>query len=365
MKFLSLFLMLVCMVPLETIQAELPSLPASLQLDAECRFELQWEFQDADVEYLIYAVDESGERVPFACTRERSYPVPANIPQFEVEALRDGTVIASSGPIVAAYPNYTTDEWLQIAPYLLPNTHPVKPKLEKMFRKKRYISTIDTLKDGDFTVKGPGSGRTLVAKHKKLPDVLIKIFPDDEPIDELKQFMRRITGAQVAREIIAKYQLEWLFKVPRKWIYILPQEPKATGPYPKSLILIVEDMEILQKTDNYPKWKSSSMTKKKLDAVYILLQEGGFNDLALAFNLPFCKDGLLAVVDTEDYHKWPIPFNRLNKYLSDSMIKYWEELIAKGGPSGYRPNAKIRSMIEACALRPFTAPDHALTGSLE
>jgi hypothetical protein len=212
------------------------------------------------------------------------------------------------------------------------------------------------LKDGGFEVKGPGSGRTLTAKHKKLPDVLVKIFPDDEPMDELRQFMKRITGASIARSIVSDYSFEWVFKVPRKWIYILPQEPLATGPYPKSLVLIVEDMEVLPKSENYPKWKSSAMTKAKLDAVYILLTVGGFNDLPLAFNIPFSKDGLIAIVDTEDYHKWPIPYDRLKKYLSDKMIDYWQTLIDNGGPAGFHVNGSVKKLMLPCLLHPYTPP---------
>lgn len=353
---------------LVNLYADSPSLPVSYEINEEGALQLRWDAENE--EYVIYALDERGERIPCGYASEGIYPVNADFPQYEVEAVWDGVVLSSSGALfnpsyTAAYPNYTTDEWLQIAPYLLPNTHPVKPKLEKLFRKERYISSLDTLKKGDFSVRGPGSGRTLVAKHKKLPDVLIKIFPDDEPINELKQFMKRIKGAQVAREIIAKYQLDWLFKVPRKWIFILPQDPPATGPYPKNLVLVVEDMEVLPKSENYPKWKSSSMTKKKLDAIYILLTEGGFNDLALAFNIPFCKDGKLAVVDTEDYHKWPIPYDRLHKYLSDSMIEYWKDLVARGGPTGYKPNAQVKKLIQACQSKPYAAPNHEFTGSWE
>jgi hypothetical protein len=370
MRHTSLSLMLACMIPFTSFCADLPTLQVSLQFDSDSNLALQWEMQDPDAEYVIYALDEAGARIPYAVVKEGFYSVASDFPHYEVEAIRDGVVLSTSGTLLnptynAAYPNYTTDEWLQIAPYLLPNTHPVKPKLEKLFRKERFISTLETLKKGDFDVRGPGSGGTLVAKHKKLPDVLIKIFPDNEPINELKQFMKRINGAQVAREIIAKYHLDWVFKVPRKWIYILPQEPQATGPYPKNLVLVVEDMEVLPKSDNYPMWKSSSMTKKKLDAIFILLTEGGFNDLALAFNIPFCKDGKIAVIDTEDYHKWPIPYNRLNKYLSDNMIDYWDGLASKGGPEGYRPNAQVRKMIQACLIRPFAAPSHELTGSWE
>lgn len=333
------------------------ALPTLIEFSPSGQAVLQWKEPESGLDYLIYAVDQADERTACAFVQGSSYLIGVDTPALEVEAIKDGTTIASSGKLInprhqAGYPNYSQAEWLQIAPHLLPNTHPAKGKLDQLFKKQRYISSLETLKKGGFDVRGPGSGKTLVAKHKKVPYVLLKIFPDDEPINELKQFMKRINGAQVARDIIGKYQFEWLFKVPRKWIYILPQEPLATGPYPKNLILVVEDMEILQKADNYPKWKSGAMTKKKLDAIYILLTEGGFNDLPLAFNIPFCKDGLIAIVDTEDYHKWPIPYDRLYKYLSDKMADYWRELITNGGPPGFSLNAHVKKLMKSCELHP-------------
>lgn len=276
-------------------------------------------------------------------------PLDLPLPFYRVVAHHDDEISPPS-PLVAThaaipnltYPQLEISQWLEIAPYLLPHNHPVYPKLNDLFLRERFIASKDTLKAAGFTVRGPGSGQTLVARHTKLSHVLIKLFTDDQPIDELHELMNRIKGAQVARRVIADFHLEWLFNVPRKWLYIIPENPSSSGPYPKRFVLVVEDMEILPREENYAKWLSSSITKEKLDGIYIFLTKGGFNDLPLAFNIPFGRDGKLAVVDTEDYHKWPIPYDRLNKYLSPKMQEYWNQLIQQGGPPGFTASIPMK-----------------------
>jgi hypothetical protein len=329
-------------LPLLGLQSGLPMMWSAVDFEERGFPILFWDQPEDGLEYHIYAIDEAGARYFCGITQDDCYTLEVDFQAFEVDAVKEGVPLASARVLLNPqykdnYPKLTQDEWLQIAPYLLPNTHPAKENLDKLFQKERYSSSISTLIKGGFEVKGPRSKGTLVAKHKDLPGILLKIFPDTHKGNDLKNFMNRINGAQLAKDIISKYQFEWLFKVPKKWIYILPQEPLPTKHSPKNLVLIVEDMELLAAQENYLEWKSDAITEKKLDAIYILLTEGGFKDLTLAFNLPFSRDGLLAVVDTEDFHKSLIHYGRLKRFLSDEMVKYWNELVANGGPSDLLP----------------------------
>lgn len=328
---------------------------------------LQWQASDDDVHYLLYGSGEPDFALedPFindphlqTVLNEPSLPLGLPLPYYRLVAYhQDGNFSEPSAVIdlknaERTYPKFTRDQWMAVGSAIMPDKHPAKPLMDKLFKAKRVTASVDTLKEAGFTVKGPGSGQTLVVRHPKINNVLIKLYTDDQPIDDFSSLYNRVIGAALAREIIKARQFEWLFKVPRKWFYILPETPVALGPYPKQLVLVVEDMNILPKDENYPKWKSSSMTKQKLDAIYILLTEGGFNDLGLAFNLPFSKDGRLAVVDTEDYRKWPIPYNRLNKYLSNKMSEYWNALIAQGGPAGYHASKPLKHLMKLNSCKP-------------
>lgn len=280
------------------------------------------------------------------------------LPYYRIVAYYPDGLLSDPSPIISIkeasrfYPKFTNEQWEAIGAYLLPDIHPAKSALDKLFQSARVTASLDTLKEAGFTVSGPGSGMTLVARHPKLSNILVKLYTDDQDVEDFKNLYDRIKGAEVAKQIIRAHEYQWLFKVARKWFYILPQEPAASGPYPKQLVLVVEDMQILPKDENYPKWKSSAMTKEKLDAIYTFLTEGGFNDLALAFNMPFSRDGRLAVVDTEDYHKWPIPYDRLLKYLSPKMQEYWNQLIAQGGPSGFHASKSLKNLMRINSCLP-------------
>ncbi|MFV0340753.1 MAG: hypothetical protein ACK5MA_09055 [Parachlamydiaceae bacterium] len=325
-------------IPLLDLHSHLSLLPASVAIDESGSAILRWNSPEDDLDFSIYAIDESGERYFCTSSQKTSYLIEADFKAFEVEVLKEGAPIASSGVLLnpnytAGYPDFTKEEWFQITPYLLPNTHPSKESLDRLFQSDRFTNSYKTLRKKGFEPKGPGSKGAIVVKHKDLPGILVKFFSDDRQINELNQFLKRINGAHIAKEIIAKYKLEWILKVPNKWLYILPREPLSTGAYPKNLVLIVEDMELVTREENELQWKSDDMTKAKLDAIYILLKIGGFIDLILPINLSFSKDGRLAVVDTEDYHRWPIPYKRLSKHLSKEMTRYWNELIRNDGPA--------------------------------
>lgn len=328
---------------------------------------LTWQASESETRYLLFGSDDP-EFVLDAdllndchlqtVLEEPGLALDQPLPFYRIVAYHPNGELSEPSPIISikeavrTYPKFSKEQWEAIGAYLLPEIHPAKPALDKLFKSARVTASVQSLKDAGFTVNGPGSGQTLVVKHPKLSNVLVKLYTDEQDPEDFKNLYDRIKGAEVAKQIIRNHEYQSLFKVARKWFYILPEEPPATGPFPKQLVLVVEDMQILPKDENYAKWKSSSMTKEKLDAIYIFLTEGGFNDLALAFNMPFSKDGRLAVVDTEDYHKWPIPYDRLNKYLSPKMQEYWNQLIAQGGPPGFHASKSLKNLMRINSCLP-------------
>lgn len=232
-------------------------------------------------------------------------------------------------------PSISYSDWQKVAPYIIPNSHPAKDALDKIFTKTRASYNLESLQAAGFTTKGPGQwSHTIIARHPKLKGFLVKLIADVQPdIDDAAKVVERAEGAALAREIIIKHGFQDIIKVPRKWIYVLPKDPAPpAGAFPKRFILVAEDMNILPRKQNYAKWQSHSLTKHKLDAIFILLTEGGFYDLPYAFNLPFSKDGKIAIVDTEKFRGWPIPYYKLNQYLNSEMDAYWNLLIQQNGP---------------------------------
>lgn len=228
-----------------------------------------------------------------------------------------------------ANPLISLEEWHEVLPYLLPFDHPAKSVLDKMFSKKRLTASVKALKEEGFVTKGPGKESQVVfAKHEKLAPYIIKIITDEYPINEVQRFIKRIKGAETARRIIKAYGFHHMMKVPKKWLYPLPTEPSAKPwSFAKRFILVSEDMDIYVREQNYELWKSELVDRELIKAVYTLIQAGGFYDSAHVFNIPFSKDGKIAIIDTECHHGWPVPFHWLKMNIKHDLRVYLQELI--------------------------------------
>ena len=231
--------------------------------------------------------------------------------------------------IKSPYVNEST--WEMVEPYLLPENHPIREQLDRIFCvQTRVIASSDTLKEAGFPKPNPRPySHAIISHHPLLKGYLVKMFSDSQPkVVDWEQWLRRIKGAISIQEFIIKYDYADFFKVPKKWIYPLPAEPSPSeGSFRKNFICVVEDMEILEKAASYAKWKGDYMTPEKLEAIFHVLKEEGLSDSVRAFNLPIAKDDKIAILDTEHHHKWPVRYAILAEYLSPEMQVYWQSLI--------------------------------------
>lgn len=223
-------------------------------------------------------------------------------------------------------PYVDLDIWQSIYPFLLPEDHPIKPVLDKIFSQERVTLNKKTLKKAGFEdiIEGQYS-HAIVAKHRKLQGYLVKLYTDEYiGLDEWSQFQSRILGSLQLKQSIDKHGYNNLFKVPRKWIYPLPANPSPPENCThRNFILVVEDMKVLSRKVNEGQWRSQHVTKKLLDALYIILEENGLLDGAMPENAPFSNDGKIAFIDTEHCNVWPVRYVRLNRHLTESMAQYW------------------------------------------
>ncbi len=233
---------------------------------------------------------------------------------------------------------FTANEWAIIAPHLLPDTHPIKPALDKIFSGDRAVRNEAAMKKAGFHLITEGHwSDTVIATHHKAEGYFFKLFTEDQAhIDEVTRLIARIRGALYAQEIVSRHQWDKYFKVPRKWLYILPEDPNPIWGLPtKRVVLIAEDMRLLDKEASYAKWRSAAFNKKLFKAVFQVLTEGGFSDSSYAFNLPFAKDGRIALIDNDKHNKRPIPFHTLFRYLHPSIKTYGEQLVAESPGLAY------------------------------
>ena len=176
----------------------------------------------------------------------------------------------------------------------------------------------------------------IVAKHPSLQGYVIKAYLDEQDYysgkPEHYYWIKRIKGAELIRKSINTHKYNNFFKVPKKWIYLLPDEPSPSPNYLRKLfILVEEDMELFDNKTNENLWGSEWVTKDLLNALCTITTELGLLDSARPENCSFSIDGKAAFVDTELYHRIRVKYFRLTPYLSPPMQEYWNKLTKNKG----------------------------------
>jgi hypothetical protein len=234
--------------------------------------------------------------------------------------------------------------------YLLPQKHPLNDHLTDLFLNSQMFQSPKHLKKAGFTVTlGNRRTKLMVAGHPLIPQYLIKKFPDDvSQKKQVKNFIRRIDGAEVLRKYIKKHKLKHLV-VPEKWIYKLPKDFPV-----HSYVLVVEKMELVDDWDN-PNGEARKlyydMDIEVLTELCTLLHDVGGYD-SLPRNQPFTRAGQIAFIDTEfvgtmktreQFHRDTLPV--LNQDLQAFAIALWDKL---------EENKKLK-------IRSLASPSHLIS----
>lgn len=224
------------------------------------------------------------------------------------------------------------DVWNEVKEYLIANNHPIKKTLDRIFSNSRVLYDLESMRGAGFDALPPQhQTQMIVAKHPDLQGYVIKAYLDEQDyykgMPEYEYWIKRVKGAELIRESINAHKYDHFFKVPKKWLYLLPDDPSPPSTYlRKMFILVVEDMELFDNNTNENLWGSEWVTEDLLDALYTITTELGLLDSARPENCSFSIDGKGAFVDTELYHKSRVKYFRLTPYLSPSMQKYWKKI---------------------------------------
>jgi hypothetical protein len=220
------------------------------------------------------------------------------------------------------------DVWERLKPYFLPEFHPFRGRLDRIFNKPA-IRNSKTLRKAGFRKPDPRPfSQTIITEHSRIPNCVFKLYAEDQKKSDAKLLLQRILGANAAKKVIKSLGWEKLFLVPSKWIYPLPFS-KGHGRYPKHFILIATKMNVRSGSDNRKKWRNA-ITPLILRGVYSIVTKVGLNDSLIPSNIPFIKGkhyDQLVFIDTEHYNNWPIPYYKITRYLSPQNQKLWKQLI--------------------------------------
>lgn len=227
---------------------------------------------------------------------------------------------------------YLSDEtWEEVQDYLMPDDHPMKEKLDKIFSRSRVLENWQAMLAAGFeTAQMQGVTQIVVARHPELSGYIIKAYLDKTKFGskarrEYEFLIARIIGARLTRDSIAAHNYEHLLKVPEKWLYLLPDEPPPREhPHRRKMFILVEDdMNIYVHKKNKEAWGSKWVTQELLEALYTVLTEVSLADSAKPSNCPFSRDGRVALIDTQMYHRGFVKYENLTPFLSPTMQAFW------------------------------------------
>jgi len=221
-------------------------------------------------------------------------------------------------------------------PYCIPLDHPLKASLDTIFSQSRAIENEPAFANAGFvTLFAQPISYLRIARHPLLPGYLLKVCLDNETrqkkgIPAWQWLVNRCKGAENIRKLIKEKKLRY-FTVPDKWIYPLPVNPMPALPNGQSqqpVILVVKDMNIVSARQTRDIWKNK-ITTRHLDELYCILSHG-YSSCFLVGNIPYCKNGKFACIDTE-YPQRQLIYKKIKRYLSEDMNAYWDKLIKSGG----------------------------------
>lgn len=230
-------------------------------------------------------------------------------------------------------PTISPEVWEKMKPFFLPETHPLRGKLDRLFS-RRVIATQRTLKKAGFLTPEPRPfSHSIVTKHKHIKGYIFKMFTDEQNLNDARLLLTRIMGAKATRMSIERLGWSSMLAVPSKWIYPLPPS-KTTGPYKKHFILIAKGMNIYTGERNRNMW-FNRMTPQLLRGIYSIVTDVGLSDSLIPSNIPFLRDGgttglqVVVFIDTEHFNSRPIPYYKIVPYLNPAMEKAWKKLVDK------------------------------------
>lgn len=269
--------------------------------------------------------------------QEWTEPIPFYVLQPQQQKIKTSFVEEDLQSIPYQKPTNVDDRmWEELQPYLLPMDHPAKPILDALCVQCRITANLHALVNADFQlIRAHSRKKMVVASHPELKGFLIKTYLDTHNMFKQEGFLwkRRVVGAEVIQSTIDKYGYNHIFKVPKKWIYPLhlqPKAPRLPHIFPKNFLLVVEEMDIYDREASRLRYRTK-MTHEILRALYHVVTEDKLFDSLFLDNIPFCKDGRIAFIDTEYYNvsNKKIKYEKLDKYLSSGMKKYWHSLSKK------------------------------------
>lgn len=224
----------------------------------------------------------------------------------------------------------------KLRPHIIPDSHPMKPVLDSIFKSTRATADENTFAAAGFeTIAARPRSHLKVARHPQLPGYLVKAMMDTEKRRKKRKpswqwLINRCEGANKIAELIKMRKIKY-FNVAKKWIYPLPVDPPppSAEEYVRHLtILLVTDMNLVSEKKNLKAWKKK-ITKDHLDELYFIISRAKGSSYR-ADNIWYTKENKFAFIDTEYPTSGP-DYESIRRFLNPEMRAYWDRIVKKGG----------------------------------
>lgn len=202
-------------------------------------------------------------------------------------------------------------------------TTPAAIDLRGLFRDPDMFDSNRSWRKAGFAVEGEGlESNIMVASHPSAPGYLFKKYSKKiSPKDQLKNYRRRLEGAEKLRALIAAQQLTRIV-VPQKWLHELPPEFSRKGT--SSYVLVVEKLTLLESSASKRMYRG--LDNEALRQLCTVLATFRGLDSGVR-NIPFTDRGQMAFIDTERWDdEKKVPLKRIREYLSDAQRKRAERI---------------------------------------
>lgn len=216
---------------------------------------------------------------------------------------------------------------------------PTSINLSELFRDPRMFDSARGWRKAGFVVHGEGTkSDVMVASHPSTPGYLFKKYSKKmSPKDQLRNYRRRIEGADKLRAFIATQQLTRIV-VPGKHLHELSREFSRKGK--SSFVLVVEQIPLLDSSQS--KQLYHQIDDETLRQLCLVLRKFRGLDSGVR-NVPFTVDGQIAFVDTERWDaEKDVPLRRIREYLSDEKKKLAKVFFKTGRHRDHHTDAERR-----------------------
>ena len=200
---------------------------------------------------------------------------------------------------------------------------PATLRFDALFREPSMFDSSGNWQKAGFEVAGRGEkSNIMVASHLSAPGYLFKKYSKKISLKkQLKNYRRRVEGAQKLGKFIAKQQLTRIV-VSQKYLHELPPEFSRKGV--SSYVLVVERLVLLESSDS--KQQFHQLDNEGLRQLCLVLDKFQGLDSGVR-NVPFTSNDQIAFIDTERWNETKKShLHRIRAYLSEEQRAFTETL---------------------------------------